>query len=235
MVERKISKGIYLVAAIITAVIFISGILLGLIMTNTREDIIGEQNKLQKLDLESIQLQYLYLNVFSKEKNCPVAQKALQNNLNGIDKTRRQLESYLSDTLSENNEAFLNLKREYMIAELRYWLLSIQVRELCGNDNVPILYFYSNRECSDCVLQGNILTFLKDRYNDKILIFAIDADFDREPGIEIMKVSYNITKTPSLVIGNTKYEGLMTKEGLFEVFCSDFKDVFAEECENEFF
>jgi len=230
MVERKISSRIYIIAGIITLVIFIFGIFLGLILTNSREGAIEEKSRIQNLDLESLQLQYLYLNIFSKEKNCPVAQKTLENNLNEIDKTRKQLEDYLTTTLNENNEDFLNLKRAYMISELRYWLLSIQVRELCSQEDIPILYFYSNQECEDCVLQGNVLTFLKDKYQDKILIFAIDADFEREPGIEIIKSSYNITQTPSLVIGDKKYDGLMTKEKLFEVFCKDFKEIFKEEC-----
>lgn len=230
MVERKISREIYITAGIITFIVFILGVGLGFVLTNTRENIIAEQNNLQKLDFESLQLQYLYLNVLSKEQNCPVAQTALQKNLNQIDKTRIQLEGFLATILNENNEDFLNLKREYMISELRYWLLSIQVREICGNENVPILYFYSNNDCGDCVLQGNILTFLKDRYAEKILIFAIDADFDREPGIDIMKVSYGVKTTPALVVDDETYEGLMTKEDLFEIFCEDFKELFPDEC-----
>ena len=179
---------------------------------------------MQRMDYDSLQLQYLYINTFVQEKNCGAAMKALDKNLNDLELTRMKLEAYLSTPIAGTKE-FDVLKREYLQSEVRYWLFLKQTEEVCKNeqDSVSVLYFYSNQQCPDCVTQGMVLTYLKDKFKEKLLVFALDSDFAQEPLIGILKDSYNITSVPSLIIQNEPYQGLKTKEELLPIICKQYK------------
>ncbi len=221
MVIRKISKKIYIKALVITIFIFVLGLVLGIFLSGERVRTIGEFSRVQKLDYDSIQLQFLYLGTLG-EQNCLAVMKTLEENINTLNNIRVKLEDYISQSIVDNLE-FTLLKREYVLAEIRYWLLAQKSKELCDIDAVSIFYFYSNDDCQNCKVQGTILTYLKDVFEEKLLIFSLDADFDKEPIIGILKSAYNITKTPTLVVENRKFEGLVTKNELFEIICPFYK------------
>lgn len=220
---RSLRRGRYIIAFFLTAAVFVIGILLGFLIADARSSNVADMSRVQRLDYESLQLQYLYINSFVQQKNCPAAMNALDKNLNDLEMTRYKLEAYLSTPIGTDSELNL-LKREYLLAEVRYWLFLKQTEDVCKKDAVPMLYFYSNENCADCPTQGTILTFLKDRFKEKLLVFALDSDFN-EPVLSILKDSYNITFTPSLVIQDEKYEGLRTKEELIPVICKYYENV----------
>ncbi len=223
VVARTISKKRYIVAFVITSLIFIVGLILGILVTQRRAESILSVSEIQKIDFDSLQTQLLFLNSVSKERNCPALTKTLEQNINDLEDTRRKLESYITRSLTESNQEFLLIKREYMLSEIRYWLLASESEKICDRDSVSILYFYSNIDCDDCVSQGSILTLLKNKFEENLLIFSIDADFEKEPIIPIIKEAYSIAKTPTLIIGDKKFEGLTKKEEVLKVICPSLK------------
>ena len=219
MVERKISVKRYFAAGMITLLVFVAGLLLGVMLTNERANVVETETYQQKLDLDSVQLQYNYLQSFSnKENGCAAALKALGINLGSLEDTRKKLEGYISQSLTDNEE-FNTLKREYMLSELRYWLLYKETEQLCESETVSLLYFYSNKGCSDCSSQGAILTNIKEKFDKSLLIFSIDADFEQEPLIGIVRENYKINELPAIVLGDLRIEGLQTEEGLLPIIC----------------
>lgn len=221
MVERTTSTRLYIIAGIITLLIFLVGLFIGTTLTNERANAISTDNERQRLDIESTQLQYVYLSSLKdQEQSCGAALKTLEININNLENTRKKLETYISSAITEN-EDFISLKREYMIAELRYWILARQTQELCGRDAVILLYFYSNNDCSDCSSQGIILTNLKDLFGEKLLIFSIDADFSQEPLISIIKENYKINELPTIIIYDKKFSGIQTEQELEKVICEN--------------
>ncbi|MAG50351.1 hypothetical protein CL621_01760 [archaeon] len=229
MVIRKISKKIYLKALIITIFIFILGLILGIFLSGERAKTIGEFSRVQKLDYDSIQLQFLYLGTL-EEQNCLAVMKTLEENINTLNNVRVKLEDYITQSVRDNSE-FTLLKREYVLAEIRYWLLAQRSKELCDIDTVSIFYFYSNEDCQNCKIQGTILTYLKDIFEEKLLVFSLDADFDKEPIIDILKSAYDIKETPTLIVENRKFEGLITRDELLGVICPYYKTK-VKGCEN---
>ena len=161
MVTRKISRKKYLIALIFTILIFVAGLILGLILTGQRTEFLSEKYDLQQLDYDSTQLQYLYLKTLSENKDCNVAIETLEQNIYNLEKLRIKLENYIAQTFNENNEEYMKLKRSYTLAEIRYWLLTLEAEKVCDKEFVSILYFYSNKDCLDCQAQGNILTVLQ--------------------------------------------------------------------------
>lgn len=228
MVRIRINVRRHITTLILTACIFIIGLLLGLLITSARISYIQNIGKEQRLEYDSLQLQYLYISELLQEQNCPALLKALEENINALEKTRVKLEEFIG--AGRQNEDYLILKREYSLAELRYWLLAKQTKEICKKESVSVLYFYSNdEECPDCETQGLILTALKDELKDKLLIFSLDANFE-EPLIAILKESYNITELPAIIIENKKLDGFIKKDELKKEICSYFKTKI-KECE----
>ena len=87
------------------------------------------------------------------------------------------------------------------------------------------MYFYSNNDCSDCRTQGVILSFLKDKFKERLLIFSLDSDFTEEPLLGLVKRSFNITKSPTLIISEDKIEGFIDKDKLLNILCSKYNDI----------
>ncbi|MCD4666795.1 hypothetical protein K8R47_03220 [archaeon] len=231
MVTRRISKKRYLIALVLTLLIFFAGLVLGIILTDQRAEFLSERYELQQLDYDSTQLQYLYLKTLSENKNCDSAIEALKQNIYNLEKSRIKLENYIAETFNQENADYQRIKREYTLAEIRYWLLTSEAEKVCEEEFVSILYFYSNQDCLDCQAQGNILTVLKDSFEEKLLIFALDSDFEEEPLISVMKSAYDITETPTLVIQGEKHEGLVSQEDILEQICPSY-DSSPEICSN---
>jgi len=216
---RKVSKDKYIIAALITAGIFVLGLLLGLVIEGKRVSYIEDVSREQNLDFSSLQLQYAYIDQLSQENNCEAVSKTFEKNIENLESTRIRLENF-DENAKLNKKEFDSLKREYTLAQIRYWLLAKKTKELCGDDIVTILYFFSDdKECSQCNNQAFVLTYLKKRFREKLLIFSFDSRFYQEPMINLLKNTYDIYAYPSIVIEGEKYEGLIKTEEALEAIC----------------
>lgn len=218
---RKTSMRVYIAAAIITTLLLATGFLLGMLIEGQRIGYIQEKDFEKRIELESLQVQYLYINVLSQEKNCPAMQTTLSTSVRTLEETRQRLEDYMKDSVL-NNKEFELLLRQYMIQETRYWLLAKQAKEMCETDTVTILNFHS-RECDGCEEEGFLLSYMKKKFGDKLLIFSFDTDFKEEPMVQILMDSYNITSTPTIIVGERKIEGLTTREELHKIICEQYE------------
>lgn len=77
----------------------------------------------------------------------------------------------------------------------------------------PILYFYPDGPCTDCLIQAQILNEVRDACKTPIQIFAFPVEGTSEVSSLLVK-DYSIQKTPSLVIEDKVYEGVQTKNKL---------------------
>lgn len=221
---REYKKSRYFIVLLLTLAVFVIGVLIGVVISRERATYIQDENRIQRLNYDSLQLQYFYIqNILSNAKDCSVASKTLEEQISNLALLGDRLEGFIRGT-SANVKELNFLKREYTLAELRYWLFLNDVREICNDDNVYILYFYSNADCDECRTQGVILSFLKDNFRERLLVFALDSDFKDEPLLSIIKNSFNVTISPTLVINDEKHEGLIEKGKLLNIICSKYKD-----------
>ena len=224
MVEiRKIKKSRYLVAFLLAASVLTIGILIGLLINTERTSFLEKENKLQRLDYDSIQLQYLYLtNTLEKDRDCTSATKSLEKQISDLGILGNKLENFIQSSTAKAEDYNL-LKREYTLAELRYWLFINNIRQICNDDTVALLYFYSNNNCNECRTQGVVLSKVKADLKDKLLVFALDYDFNEEPLLNIIKNKYNVNELPTLIINDEKNEGLKSYEDLLKIICPRYK------------
>lgn len=220
---RKISKDKYILAGVITFLIFSLGLTLGFILEDYRYSLVEDINTEQEVNYLSLQLQYLYLDIFSNQNNCPILETALKETVKDLDESLSEVISYEEDNKGSETQKNL-ITRRYVLDNLRYWFLALESKRKCNLDIVPILYFYST-ECPSCPNQGTVLTFFKNKFGQQVLVFPINVDLrEEEPMVEITKSQFGITKVPTLVVDNKKYEGVMTEEKLQKIICSSLKD-----------
>lgn len=220
MVKRDVSKKNLIIAVILTILLFSMGIMIGLLVSEKRIESLEQTAQDQRLNYESLQLQFLMINDANKEKSCPILIEALEENIKNLILSGEKIEKFSND-LNTNPAGFDILKRDYTLAQLKYWFLVKKSRNVCGKDVVPIIYFYSNAEdCSYCSAQSRILTYLKGKYEERIMVFSFDASFKKEALIPILKRVYSVTEYPSLVIEDKTYSGLVETSVLEDIICS---------------
>ncbi len=221
MIQRKVSKAKYFFAFFFTLLVFLSGFLLGLVIEGKRIAYTSTIFQEHTVDLSSSQLQYTYLSSLKTNEACPVVYDALEKNLVTLDRTRAQLEKFAADSKISDDE-FTVLKRQYALEQLRYWLLASSVKDLCKQQFVRILYFYSNDEqCPGCEEQEFILTYLKKKFGQNLLIFSVDEQLN-EPMIQLLEKQYNITSFPGIVVEEKKVNAIpyASQEMMEKEICS---------------
>ena len=221
---RKLSKETYYIAFLITAGIFLLGLLLGLVIEGERTDFVQEEYQKQKITFTSSQLQYEIFNELQKEENCPAMFQTFYTNLEELERTRERLEEY-DNKATIGKESFALLQREYLLEEMQYWLLATDIKNSCNFDVVTILYFYASEEdCPDCDKQSFVLSYLKELFGDKLLIFSFNAEVNEEPLVSILETAFNITTHPGLVIDENSFTEFIDKDTLLKEVCSHFKE-----------
>ena len=235
VVKRERSTYKYVVAGLLTLLVFGLGISLGLLLDNERLQWLEDREEQRDLDYESLQFQYLYLSTFKNtNETCKVLKTTLEKSLKELDITLDKLLRYQKGT-EMNEEEYVRLQRRYVLDNIEYWLFSKEAKQACNNvDLVTILYFYSSNHCPRCSEQGIALTHYKKIFEEKVLVFPLDTDLEeKEPMITILKSQFDITddSTPIIVIEGEKYEGPIGVEKLGDLICPLFKNNYPE-CEN---
>ena len=225
---RKISKDKYVVAGIITLLIFSLGITLGFILEDYRYNLIEEVNMNQDINYLSLQMQYLFLTSFSNLDNCPMISATLKAAVTDLEESLSEVIAYEEEQNVPESRRELVMRR-YALDNLRYWLLSVESKKKCSLDIVPIMYFYSTK-CPSCPNQGTVLTFFKNKFGERVLVFPINTELkQQEPMIEIIMSQFSIDKLPTIIVNDKKYEGVVGQDQLQEIICSHLDN--AAECQ----
>jgi thiol-disulfide isomerase/thioredoxin len=221
---RKINKRFYGLAGVITIIIFLFGLSLGILIESERVDYVEGNRNYEKVEYESLQVQYLYLSYLSssgREESCGAFAATLNQYIKRTDDTRLKLEDYIAKG-NVYTEEFSLLKREYIQSQMNYWILARKTKELCKTDYVTVLYFHST-DCPDCKSQGYVLDYMKKLFDDRLLVFAFDANFTEEPMIDLLKNTYNLERTPTVVVEDDSYAGFVSKDELMKKVCAKYQ------------
>jgi len=223
MVRITFRKRRYIIAFSLTCFIFFIGFLLGFYFNQERIDYVTEIQIIQNLDYESMQLQYAYIDFVGERESCIFLSKTLEDSLLSLEDLRVKIEKYSTDFNLDDVE-YDSLKRQYILAELKYWLLAKKTKEMCERDVVSLIYFYSIDDCEYCTAQSYILTSLKKSFGESLLVFSIDESFEKEPMVAILKEVYGVDEYPSLIIEDKAFKGLVEKEDLRKYICLELRE-----------
>ncbi len=213
-------------AFVFTLLLFLLGVALGVIVDSARINWSQNMLKDNELRYESSNVQYLLLSSTSGNiDECALFQKALEQNIAELGYNLDRLLEYEKQSFFRNEEQYETLKRRYLLSNIKYWILSSRVSDVCSNyDTVHVLYFYSTEKCDICPNQGVILTYFKKLLEDRLLVFPIDVDMVKEePVIDLLVTKYNVSEYPTLFIDDEKRAGLSDKEMLGELICERYE------------
>lgn len=208
--SRRARWGSYVIAFLITALIFATALYASNYFNNQRvNDIRATQDDIST-DILSTETQFDLL----EEHSCsdvsentilPSAMTSLGSQL-----------SYL-EAQGGNADEITRLKGMYSLLEIKDYLLMQQLAAKCGLKPVFILYFYSNKgDCSDCEKQGYALTALSQTY-PQLRVYSFDYNLDvgaLQTLISIDDVNDNL---PALVINGKIYYGYQSVEGITKI------------------
>ncbi|MEM5871691.1 MAG: hypothetical protein QW051_02340 [Candidatus Aenigmatarchaeota archaeon] len=208
--KKQLNLEMIIASFLVSSIIFISGIFIG--YSIGKEKISFIENSLSKIssNIQNFQLQFLFLDVLGENSSCPFLMETLYSINKDSYELGKKLESLGKETELKDYNEFLKQKREYSRMLVSYWLLSNKLKKICYFDADTIVYFYS-RNCERCDDQAFVLTYLKQKHEEKLLIFTLDGDLD-EPSIKAIKTIYNITSYPYLIINGNGYIGFISKD-----------------------
>lgn len=191
----------YLIAFLITALIFATALYASNYFNNARvNDIRATQDDIST-DILSIETQFDLL----QEHSCSdVAENTILPS--ELQTLANQL-SYMESQSSTKPTELARLKRLYSLLEIKDYLLMKQIASKCNLKPVFILYFYSNKgDCADCEKQGYVLTALAQAY-PKLRIYSFDYNLDVSALKALISIDDIENRLPALVINGKAYYG----------------------------
>ncbi|HQU08028.1 MAG: hypothetical protein B7X04_03390 [Parcubacteria group bacterium 21-54-25] len=86
--------------------------------------------------------------------------------------------SFAEGRLGSNDPQVVQLKKEYVLLEIRDYLLMQKLSKTCAVKPVTVLYFYSNAgDCSACDRAGYALSYLRQTY-PHLRVYSFDYNLD---------------------------------------------------------
>lgn len=219
MITRKTSVKKYFLAFVLTILVFGGGILLGLALEKVRLNDSKEITLTEKVNLRSLQLQQNYIK--SGIADCKALNQLLETNIDELGQKMAIIIDYQKNALLNQNEFDLQL-RDYFLTEIQFLLISQEISQQCEKNNVRVIYFYDENGQDT---QGRVLDYLKDVFENRVLIFSFNSQFSEEPMIPILITSYNITQFPAVVVENHVFQGYTSVETLMDTICTEFENL----------
>jgi hypothetical protein len=224
--SRKLSGKKYLLAFILTLLIFSGGIIVGILFENVRLNDSNQINLQEKVNLRSLQLQQSYIE--SGIAECNALNDILEANIAELSKKVQIISGYEKKSVLNDHEFNLQL-RDYFLTEIQFLLISQEIDNKCKRDNIRVIFFYDENKFDT---QGQILDYLKDLFGRRLLIFSFDSQFKDEPMINLLLTSYKIKQFPAVVVEDKILQGHTSVDILMKEICSRMEGKLPKECEN---
>lgn len=206
--ERKISVELYVIAFVLSAIIFAAGVYVGFLINKGAVESINSNMETLNSKIATATLLF-----FLDEENQNFC-KVYENELSLIDQEREKVGYELS--LMEDQKKYFSpeAKRNYMILQLQSLLFSKKVNKLCEGKNYSfVLYFYNNTNCDVCRAQGDNILRARDALPEneraKIRIYAFDSGVGSDV-VAVLMTQYGVRSIPTTIIGNASYAGLLS-------------------------
>ena len=214
---------LYLKTLIITIIVFSFGIFIVLNIEGMFLSVFLLVMSSIENDVRNMELEMLYFQEMSGNESCVFLNEMVRRTNNKLDELSSELLSYREDNIIFTKSKITNLKQTYTYFLIKDWILQEKVKDECETDTVSVLYFYKIDECDKCIIQGDILSLLKDKFKNKLMIFPLDINVD----LGMMKVlmsNFNVTTVPSLVIDGEVYTDVTKRNALEYTICSKISD-----------
>ena len=196
----------YLLAFVITALIFGTAIAISSSINNKRLNEVRSLQDSISINILSSETQFNLL----KEAACDdLFSSAFGQELGNVSDRL----SYMESIGKGADPEVVTLKRYYSLLEIKDFLLITGTASKCPKRPITILYFYT-ADCPDCDRQGEVLTYLRQHHPDILRVYSFDYALD----VSALKTLANIHKVkvplPAVVINNKTLTGFHSIEDI---------------------
>ena len=206
----------YLLAFLITALLFISVFFLSNSITNNKlSQLKGIQDKIS-IDILSSETEYSLLSELSCKN---ISDSALSGQLDELGNKLEWSQQNIGATDEVNA-----LRKFYSLLEIKDYLLMKKISSRCGVKSAFILYFYTTAQnCSECEKQSLVLSSLREKYPE-LRVYSFDFSTDLS-AVKAMLNIYKVedTKLPALVIDDELLTGFQGIDSLDKTVNESFK------------
>ena len=201
--KREISWKLYIVAFVISAIIFGIGMWVGLqIEKSVTEELSTTVNKIDQ--------QWIALETLMLMDNSPAFCNYLTQEMQSFDTETFSLGQRIG-YMEEKKGVDPSLKAEYMSLEVRDYLIANKINQKCNENTSLVLYFISSSDCLSCKDQGNQLTAARESTGSRVYTFDMDV---KNSIVSALAGMFNVSTYPSIVIDSKKYSEYMTADKL---------------------
>ena len=211
---------IYVKAFLITVLVFVFGLFVGLNIERFMLSNLEKRSSSVESSIRDIELELLYFQGLGEKDSCTFLKEVVRKTNNMLDVMADQLGSYNEKDILFTSGQIADVKATYTSLLIKDWILQDRIKKECNSTVVSVLFFYSTKDCDDCVLQGDVLTLLKDVFKDRLMVFPLDVGVDSDM-IGILMSKFGVKSTPSLVVNGQLYSGIMQKDKLKNSVCSE--------------
>lgn len=203
--KRELSLNIYIVALIVTVAIFSLGIYVGMVIDESAKANVDSELRTLEQDL------YLSRIMLLMEENttefCPIYSEKLE----AVNSERQLIGDRLEYLETVRGMHDDELKERYFYLELENYLLMQKMKNECGGEFVPVLFFYADGdEASNN--QGEVLGQLRAAHPE-VKVFSFDGNMDTAV-VSVLKEKYLVTSYPAVVFDGTRLVGFQSLEQL---------------------
>lgn len=215
MVARRRYTPLFISTLLLTTVIFILGVLVGYGIDRLRTGDVLDTLRNSELDTQSYQIEQEFFSTFG-QYNCELASKRLNKLAHDLGELGYYLVSYEKRSFFQQKD-YNYLLRKYLLMELRTYTLFMNVKNNCNTHDIIILYFFDPGDVLS-ERQGRILDVLV-KENPHISVFSINGNYREDLFVEGVKLHYNVTATPTIIVDDTFVrEGFIGKDELEQLF-----------------
>ncbi len=222
-------RTIIITAVVISVLLYFLGVMSGLyanriVEKKTTESMENLRQYISVMDanLKGMQLEQSFIDTLEQDRRCRYSTLSLKRLVDQLriywENLPFRIEEYEHNERPLSQE-YLELKKQYTQLSLRTWLTARDIDTRCGAGPMPVLYLYDT-DCEDCVRQGeelDRLQWLARADNISILVLTVDMN-QSEALIESLKMYYNVSSAPVIIIGDRIFEGtLVSAEELYTV------------------
>ncbi|MEM4255257.1 MAG: hypothetical protein QXR53_02920 [Candidatus Norongarragalinales archaeon] len=210
---------VYVKALVITLVLFTGNYFFVKYLDDSRaQDLQARVADLEE-EMQSARTLLLYTQTYNNSlEACPALEETARSQINKLYDLFNQLQATESSAVLADTS---RTKRRFILANSELWLYLQQLQNVCGSSGtIPIMYFYPDtQDCVECRAQAQILNSVRDECKN-VRVFAFPTDLDIGV-VNAIKSRYAITQTPSIVIKEKAYAGIIPKESILaQVECS---------------
>lgn len=204
-------------AALLTCAVLLLTLILVWQLDSVRENDLQKQISDFQFEMDSNRLVARYGDVMPEEGN-------ICEFLNYTESLQEKKAFSLAYTIQEYERAnvlgeeYEQLKRNYFASLADLYLTSFENKKNCPNlRQIPVAYFYSQNDCPQCQIQGEVLTKAAQKC-DSVQVFAFPSD-SQYSFLKLFVQRYNIGSTPAIVINDSLIlDGIISEERLISYF-----------------